>query len=96
MALTEDERKQLEALQAKESEPDADDDFDIEIWDENGAGAKVPYSKGRKWLARFGIDVEEPSSEDAGTTNGDAGKPTKTKPATREGTPQRYFGSKNK
>jgi hypothetical protein len=63
MALSKDEQAQLDALTRKASEPD--EDFDIEIWDETGAGAKVPYSKGRSWLNKFGIDlpVEAPESE---------------------------------
>lgn len=69
MALSKDEQAQLDALTAKASEPDAED-FSIEIWDETGAGAKVPFSQGKGWLARFGIGVETPPP--------DEGKPAKT------------------
>jgi len=86
MALTDDEKQTLEALQKKASEPEPDA-FDIEIWDETGAGAKVPYSKGRQWLARFGIDVEPPKPEDV--------KDDKTDDKSREPHATRYFGPKS-
>ncbi len=93
MALSKDEQAQLDALTAKASEP-AEDDFSIEIWDETGAGAKVPYSKGRDWLARFGIGVEAPAP-DAETDP--KGKKTAPK-ADAEGRPDnvatRHFGPK--
>lgn len=59
MPLSDEEKAQLEALNAKANEPD--DDFSIEIWDETGAGAKVPFSQGKTWLQRFGIGVEVPT-----------------------------------
>lgn len=89
MALSDDEKKTLDALMAKQNEPD-DSDFDIEIWDDTGAGARVPYSKGRKWLAdKFGIDVPAVA---------DPEPKTKTKTGTTDSTdngpvPIRYFGS---
>lgn len=88
MALSKDEQAQLDALTAKASEPE--EDFSIEIWDETGAGAKVPYSQGKSFLARFGIGVETPPAED---------KPAKDKPAAKtDDTPNnvatRHFGPK--
>jgi hypothetical protein len=96
MALTDEEKAQLEALTAKANEPDDNEDFDIEIWDEHGAGAKVPYSKGRSWLARFGIDVDPPT-DDGGKPAGN-GKPDgkASKDDTKPGTAGRYFGSSKK
>lgn len=90
MALSKDEQAQLDALTAKASEPDQDD-FSIEIWDETGAGAKVPFSQGKGWLARFGIGVETPPP--------DEGKPAKTpKAKDDEARPDnvatRHFGPK--
>lgn len=93
MALSKDEQAQLDALTAKASEPDAED-FSIEIWDETGAGAKVPFSQGKQWLSRFGIGVEAPAP-DAET---DPKGPKKTAPKTDEGRPDnvatRHFGPK--
>jgi hypothetical protein len=90
MALSKDEQATLDALNAKATEPE--EDFSIEIWDESGAGAKVPYSKGRSWLARFGIDVEAlPSPEAEEGTSG-----TKAKPAanSKDTVVTRHFGPK--
>jgi hypothetical protein len=98
MALSPEEQSQLDALTAKQSQPD-DSDFDIEIWDETGAGARVPYSKGRSWLNRFGIDMpEEPPADQAG--EGDQAQPVKGAPrgkaAAQRGTvAQGYFGKKS-
>lgn len=90
MALSPEEKETLDALTAKANTPD-DDDFDIEIWDESGAGAKVPYRKGRTWLNRFGIDMPETPAADQET---DKGKPAKVK--TQDGNvthATRYFGN---
>jgi hypothetical protein len=90
MALSKDEQATLDALTAKAAEAE-DEDFSIEIWDESGAGAKVPYSKGRSWLARFGIDVETPSADEGKET-----KPAKSA-ATKDAAPDtvlRHFGRK--
>jgi len=90
MALTDEEKAQLEALNAKANEPDDDDDFDIEIWDETGAGAKVPFRKGKDWLAKFGIGVEPPAPESKPTGKaGDKGDGKDTKPGP---TASKYFG----
>jgi hypothetical protein len=95
MALTPEEKAQLDALTAKANTPD-DDDFDIEIWDEKGAGARVPYRKGKTWLQRFGIDLPEPATEE--TEEPGTGKPTRTRPAASgpaSVTPAaKYFGNK--
>lgn len=90
MALSKEEQDTLDALTAKASEPDADD-FAIEIWDETGAGAKVPFSQGKTWLARFGIGVETPAPDEG---KPDKGKP---KPAAADAAPDgvlRHFGRK--
>lgn len=97
MALSKDEQDQLDALQRKASEPD-EDEYDIEIWDETGAGAKVPYRKAKTWLQRFGIDMPEPPPEGTENPEGE-GKPTpKAKKANASvrpvGVPQRFFGGK--
>lgn len=95
MALSDEEKATLEALQAKASEPD-EEDFDIEIWDDTGAGAKVPYRKGKTWLQRFGIDLPEQPAADQGDPGKEPGKRQPKQAATPEGTAQRYFGGKGK
>lgn len=57
MPLNEDERKLLAELQAREAEPEADEDYEIEVYDTNaGKGARIPYRTGKSWLHQvFGI-----------------------------------------
>lgn len=68
MALTADEQKLLDELTARAAEPDAADDFEIEIFS-GDRGARIPFSKGQKWLLdNFGIG-EPPAA--AGDGQGD-------------------------
>ena len=89
MALSKDEQAALEALQAKASEPD--DDFSIEIWDETGAGAKIPFSQGKTWLERFGIGIEKPAADDK-PAKGD--KPAAKDDSSTGSVVTRHFGPK--
>lgn len=95
MALSEDEKKTLAALQAKENEPEPDDEF-IEIWDDTGAGAKVKRSSAKNWLNKFGIDLDEVTTDEETED-----KPVKKSPAkktTSDGNvthAAKYFGNKN-
>lgn len=72
--LNDDERKLLEELTARANEPDADDDFEIEVYDTTaGKGARIPFSRGKSWLFdTFGIG-DAPAAEGAGEGGG-AGK----------------------
>lgn len=73
MALSDDERKQLQALMEKDKAPDETSDFEIEVTDENNRTIRVPYSKGKKLLKSWGYDLDdEPLPPPDG--NGD-GKP---------------------
>jgi hypothetical protein len=57
MALSDEEKAQLEALTKKANEPDPEDDFEMEIFD-GAKGARLPYSKGKSWLEEtFGINL---------------------------------------
>ncbi len=89
MALSKDEQATLDALTAKAAETD-EDDFHIEIWDETGAGAKVPYSKGKTWLQRFGIDLPVEPEADASKP----AKPAKPAPADSTDGVLRHFGKR--
>jgi len=64
MALSKEEQEQLDALTAKASAPEEEEDFEMEIYD-GPKGARVPYRKGRKWLQdNFNIDLDpDPASE---------------------------------
>jgi hypothetical protein len=70
--LTPEQAKQFKDLQALADAPD-DEDFDIEIW-EGDKGARVPYSKGKGFLAKLGIDVGDPPAADDDAADGKAGK----------------------
>lgn len=48
-------QEQMDALAAE----DDDDDYEIEIYSPGGHGARLPYRKGKSWLAEnFGIDAD--------------------------------------
>lgn len=95
MALSKDEQAQLDALTRKATEPD--EDFDIEIWDDTGAGAKVPYSKGRTWLNRFGIDLPTEAPESEPEPEGKPAPKARKQPGPQtSNVTQRYFGKEGK
>lgn len=74
MGLSADEKKLLEELTRRSQEPDADDDFEIEIF--NGTkGARLPFSKGKGWLEKeLGIVLDTaPPAAGAGDGQGDNG-----------------------
>lgn len=59
MSLTAKERKQLEALMAKDNEPD-EDDFDVVIKNgKTGDEIKLPHSKALKLMKRMGFDLDD-------------------------------------
>lgn len=70
--LTPEQQAQLDELNALAEAPDDDDEeYEIEIYSSDGSGARLPYKKGKSWLAKtFGIDI------------GDAPAPTEPKSAT--------------
>lgn len=66
MGLNADERRLLAELQAREAQPDADDDYEVEIYDTaSGRGARVPYSQAKGWLHQTfaGLLGEAPQAE---------------------------------
>lgn len=53
-------QQEIDEFNARMAEPEGpdEDDFDIEIFTPEGHGARLPYRKGRTYLAQhFGIDV---------------------------------------
>lgn len=71
--LTDDEKKLLAELQEREAAPDVDDDFEIEIYDTKAQrGARIPFSKGKKWLFEsFGVgEAPEPAAAEGGAAAG--------------------------
>ena len=92
MALTDEEKAQLAALTAKENEPDASEDWAVEIWDETGAGAKVPFSQAKSWLSKFGIGIEAPPADDSGKAPAKGKTPASGEGQAPAGTANKYFG----
>ena len=73
MGLSDDERKLLDELTARASEPDADDEFEIEIYSPDGKGARIPFRKGKNWLYdTFGIGDPPGAAGGDGSPGGDA------------------------
>jgi len=60
--LTPEQRAELER-QLKEDD-EAEDDFEIEIGNASGEYARVPYRKGKGFLARFGLDADDLPKQD--------------------------------
>lgn len=89
--LNDDEKKLLDELTARANEPDADDDFEIEVYDTSaGKGARIPFSKGKNWLFdTFGIG-EAPAAPEGGGDGGAGGDAPPAGPAGGKG----YFGRK--
>lgn len=97
---------QIAALQAEaESMGDEDSDYEVEIWNEKGEGARVPHSQGRHWLsAKFPELFSDPENNsgnsDGGSDSGDSnskvkGTQNKAAPGTsRSGTATKYFGKR--
>jgi hypothetical protein len=85
MALSAEEKAQLDALTAKANEPEPDDDFEMEIYD-GPKGARVPYRKGRKWLQdNFNIDLDPNPGNEADDDGKDTAGKNGGKPGKAEG-----------
>ena len=65
--LSAEQQAQLDQLMALQNEPDeSDSDFEIEVWNGQGNGARIPYSKGAGWLEKeFGITLDKPADPNA-------------------------------
>jgi hypothetical protein len=92
--LSAEQQAQLDQLTALQNEPDeSDSDFEIEVWNKDGNGARIPYSKGSGWLEKeFGITLEKPADPNAQDPNAQDpnANPEGNVPATR--TSGKYFG----
>lgn len=97
MGLTEEEKAQLAALQAKENEPeDNSDDEEIEIWNADGTGLRQKRRHSKAWLIDHGFAAKDPPPADNGSDNDDKGAKKSTganrKSTARPRTSQKYFG----
>ncbi len=63
----------LNAKKEAEKESADSEDYDVEIWDEKGRGARVRRSHAKPFLQSLGIDVDPPSN-DGGDNPSDADK----------------------
>ncbi|HEY1673330.1 MAG TPA: hypothetical protein VGG50_11490 [Streptosporangiaceae bacterium] len=98
MGLTADERKILDELMAKDKEPDASEEYEVEFYDTNkGVGGRMPYKQAKKFFYdNFGIGVPDtPESgeggEEGGQGSGGAGQPRQPQ-GQPQGQPRGYFG----
>jgi hypothetical protein len=67
--LTAEQQAKLDELTALAAADD-DDDFEIEIF-EGDRGARLPYRKGKSFLAKLGIDVGDPPAAAADPAGAD-------------------------
>jgi hypothetical protein len=67
----------LEAREKANAEQTQADDYEVEVWNEKGQGARLRRSHAKPFLQSLGIDVDEPAEGDTGD-KGDGG--TKTPP----------------
>lgn len=70
----------LNAKREKEAESQNDEDYDVEIWDESGKGARVRRSHAKPFLQSLGIDLDPESGGSDGDNGGDGkgGNPSKS------------------
>ncbi len=93
--LTEEQQRQLQELTALKDAPDDDSEFEVEIWNEKGQGARIPYGKGRSWLQQnFGIDLDPPPDPDGQGPGGNGQPPPDPEATARPRTSGKYFGGK--
>lgn len=89
----------LEAKNAKKEEDAANEDFDVEIWDEKGRGVRTKRSHAKPFLNSLGIDLpDDPPKDDKGVENDKNGtkKQPRKPPAQSNSTVRKYFTSGGK
>lgn len=63
----------MEAKAAKDAEESESEDFEIEIWNKDGAGVRTKRSHAKPFLQQLGLDLDPEPESDSGTD--DKGKP---------------------
>jgi uncharacterized protein YcbX len=67
----------LQAREESQRNASQEDDYEVEVWNEKGQGARLRRSHAKPFLQNLGIDVDlEPEGNSGDTDNGG----TKTKP----------------
>lgn len=64
----------LNAKREKEAQNAQDEDYDVEVWDEKGRGARVRRSHAKPFLQSLGIDLDPESDGDSDDNGGSKGK----------------------
>jgi hypothetical protein len=93
---------QIKALQDEANSMGEGEEYEIEIWNPDGAGTRLPAKQSEPWLRKnfpdlFAPDEEESGEEEEGKPDpkGKPGKPAaKTPPGTRTGAATKYFGKR--
>ncbi len=73
----------LNAKREKEAQSAQDEDYDVEVWDEKGRGARVRRSHAKPFLQTLGIDLDPETGGDDGDQGGD-GKSGNTSKGNRQ------------
>jgi len=88
----------LAAKKDKEDAEKAEEDFEVEIWDEKGRGIRTRRSHAKPFLQSLGIDLDTPTDDGNSGNDGDKGKgdtkghgPNKAKPAGTSSVARKYF-----
>lgn len=63
----------LNAKREKEAQNAQDEDYDVEVWDEKGRGARVRRSHAKPFLQSLGIDLDPESDGDSDDNGGSKG-----------------------
>lgn len=85
----------LAAKAEKDQAEAAADDYEVEVWNEKGQGARLRRSHAKPFLQSLGIDVDEPTPETPEA--GDGGKPKpKGKTAQSQTVARKYFTAQAK
>jgi hypothetical protein len=61
----------LNAKAQKQAQESQEEDYDVEIWDEKGRGARVRRSHAKPFLNSLGIDVDPPADGNSDDKGGD-------------------------
>lgn len=88
----------LNAKKEQEKEASASEDFEVEIWDENGKGVRTRRSHAKPFLNSLGIDLDPEPDDSSDNPDGDTKKDNKSRPrqaksssATGQSITRKYF-----
>lgn len=105
MASKEEILKQIADLQAEADNMGDEDEFDVEIWNKDGEGARLPHGQTTRWLKTKFPDLFDPEpnlSDNDGKDDGKGNPPSdggKSKPRVSNsnrgsGTASKYFAKR--